>query len=116
MSRPPLPPFRFEATTDKVRMAENAWNSHELDYRLIKELWALREKRIALRFSYEWHNNGGPWVRSGGNENRACDVQGLMHTRVASINNLPITEAERKFLWPAGPRPGGHATLAELRL
>ena len=88
----------------------------ELDYRLIKELWAFREDRIAVRFAYEWHDAGGQWFRSYGNENWAFDGEGLMHTRIASINDLPILEAQRLYHWPAGRRPDDHAGLTELGL
>ena len=154
MSRPPLPPFALESAIQKVRLAEDAWNSRdparvalaytqdsswrnrsqflqgreaieaflclkwqrELDYRLVKELWAFREERIAVRFAYEWHDDSGQWYRSYGNENWAFDDHGLMHTRIASINDLPITADERKFHWPAGRRPDDHAGLSELGL
>jgi nuclear transport factor 2 (NTF2) superfamily protein len=88
----------------------------ELDYRLIKELWAFREDRIAVRFAYEWRDGTGQWLRSYGNENWAFDAEGLMHTRIASINDLPIAEGDRLFRWPAGRRPDGHAGLTELGL
>lgn len=88
----------------------------ELDYRLIKELWAFREDRIAVRFAYEWHDADGRWFRSYGNENWAFDGEGLMHTRIASINDLPISEAERLYHWPAGRRPDDHAGLTALGL
>jgi nuclear transport factor 2 (NTF2) superfamily protein len=88
----------------------------ELDYRLIKELWAFREDRIAVRFAYEWHDGNGQWFRSYGNENWAFDAAGLMQTRIASINDLPIAEADRKFHWPAGRRPDDHAGLTDLGL
>ena len=88
----------------------------ELDYRLIKELWAFTDDRIAVRFAYEWHDDGGQWFRSYGNENWAFDAEGLMHTRIASINDLPIAEAERKFRWPAGRRPDDHPGLSDLGL
>jgi nuclear transport factor 2 (NTF2) superfamily protein len=88
----------------------------ELDYRLIKELWTFREDRIAVRFAYEWHDGTGQWFRSYGNENWAFDGEGLMHTRIASINDLPITEAERLYHWPAGRRPHDHAGLSALGL
>jgi uncharacterized protein len=154
MSRPPLPPFTFETAVQKVRMAEDAWNTRdpmrvalayspdsrwrnrstflqgradieafltqkwqrELDYRLIKELWAFREDRIAVRFAYEWRDGTGQWLRSYGNENWAFDAEGLMHTRIASINDLPIAEGDRLFRWTAGRRPDGHAGLTELGL
>jgi len=88
----------------------------ELDYRLIKELWAFGEDRIAVRFAYEWHDATGEWFRSYGNENWAFDREGLMHTRIASINDLPITEAERLYHWTSGRRPDDHAGLTELGL
>jgi nuclear transport factor 2 (NTF2) superfamily protein len=88
----------------------------ELDYRLIKEIWAFREDRIAVRFAYEWHDADGHWFRSYGNENWAFDGEGLMHTRIASINDLPIMEAERLYHWPAGRRPAEHAGLTALGL
>ena len=154
MSRPPLPPFNADTAAQKVRMAEDAWNSRdparvvlaystdsrwrnrveflqgraaieaflvrkwsrELDYRLIKELWAFYGNRIAVRFAYEWHDAGGQWCRSYGNENWEFDEQGLMRLRIASINDLPITDAERKYLWPLGRRPDDHATLSALGL
>jgi hypothetical protein len=152
MSRPPLPPFTLETAVQKVRMAEDAWNTRdparvalaytpdsqwrnraeflrgreaieaflrrkwarELDYRLIKELWAFRENRIAVRFAYEWHDDSGQWFRSYGNENWEFDAEGLMQRRIASINDTPIAAGERKYHWPAGPRPAGHASLSEL--
>jgi nuclear transport factor 2 (NTF2) superfamily protein len=154
MSRPPLPPFTLETATQKVRMAEDAWNGRdparvalaysadsrwrnrstflqgradieafltqkwqrELDYRLIKELWAFREDRIAVRFAYEWHDSAGHWFRSYGNENWAFDAEGLMHTRLASINDLPIADSERKYHWPSGRRPDDHPGLSDLGL
>jgi nuclear transport factor 2 (NTF2) superfamily protein len=152
--RPPLPPFTAETAAQKVRAAENAWNTRdpekialaytidsqwrnraqflagrdqivqflqqkwakELDYRLIKELWAFHEARIAVRFAYEWHDDTGNWFRSYGNENWEFDQNGLMQRRLASINDLPIKETERKFLWPLGPRPDNHPGLSELGL
>jgi len=152
--RPPLPPFTLETATQKVRMAEDAWNSRdplkvslaytphsiwrnrseflsgreaivqfltrkwsrELDYRLIKELWAFHQNRIAVRFAYEWHDDAGNWHRSYGNENWEFDNNGFMHRRIASINDLPITAAERKFHWPLGRRPDAHPSLTELNL
>ena len=152
--RPPLPPFTLETATQKVRMAEDAWNSHdplkvslaytpdsiwrnrseflsgreaivqfltrkwsrELDYRLIKELWAFHQNRIAVRFAYEWHDDAGNWYRSYGNENWEFDNNWFMHRRIASINDLPITAAERKFHWPLGRRPDAHPSLTELNL
>jgi nuclear transport factor 2 (NTF2) superfamily protein len=153
-TRPPLPPFTRESAIQKVRMAEDGWNSRdparvalaytqdsrwrnrteflqrraaieamltrkwnrELDYRLIKELWAYHENRIAVRFAYEWHDDSGQWYRSYGNENWEFDANGLMQLRVASINDLPIKETERKYFWPAGRRPDGHPSLSELGL
>ena len=152
--RPPLPPFDAESAAKKVRMAENAWNTHEpvkvslaysldsvwrnraeffrgreeivrflqrkwakeLDYRLIKELWTYRENRIAVRFAYEWHDDSGSWFRSYGNENWEFDERGLMRRRIASINDLPIKETDRKYRWPLGPRPEGHPGLSDLGL
>jgi nuclear transport factor 2 (NTF2) superfamily protein len=90
--------------------------ARELDYRLIKELWAWHEARIAVRFAYEWRDDSGHWFRSYGNENWEFDEQGLMRLRIASINDLPIAEGERKYRWPAGPRPEGHPGLSDLRL
>jgi len=154
MSRPPLPPFTEETAAQKVRLAEDAWNTRdpervasayteesrwrnrveflhgrdnivafltrkwqrELDYRLIKELWAFRDNRIAVRFAYEWHDDGGYWFRSYGNENWEFDEHGLMRLRIASINDLPITTVERKYRWPLGRRPDGHPGLSELGL
>ena len=155
--RPPLPPFTRETAIQKVRMAEDGWNSRdpqrvslaytvntqwrnraefpegreevvafltrkwirELDYRLIKELWAFTENRIAVRFAYEWHDDAGQWFRSYGNENWEFDESGLMHRRFASINDKPIIEAERKFHWSfgtAGRRPDDHPSLSDLGL
>ncbi len=157
--RPPIPPFTRETAIQKVRMAEDGWNSRdpqrvslvytsdsqwrnraefpkgraqivefltrkwtkELDYRLIKELWAFADNRIAVRFAYEWHddpvNNDKPnWFRSYGNENWQFDANGLMELRYASINDLPISESERKFHWPLGRRPDGYGSLSELGL
>jgi nuclear transport factor 2 (NTF2) superfamily protein len=88
----------------------------ELDYRLIKEVWAFRDNRIAVRFAYEWHDDAGFWFRSYGNENWEFDTEGLMARRIASINDLPIAEAERKFLWPLGIRPADHPGLGDLGL
>jgi len=152
--RPPFPPFNDETATQKVRMAEDAWNSRdpervslaytqdcvwrnraeflsgreaivqflsrkwskELDYRLIKELWAFHDNRIAVSFAYEWHDDSGQWYRSYGNENWEFDEHGLMQRRIASINDLPITENDRKYHWPSGRRPDDHPTLTELDL
>ncbi|MGV3583345.1 MAG: DUF1348 family protein [Methylophilus sp.] len=153
-SRPPLPPFTYETAIQKVRMAEDGWNSRdpqrvslvytidsqwrnraefpkgreqivefltrkwakELDYRLIKELWAFEGNRIAVRFAYEWHDDAGNWFRSYGNENWQFDEHGLMALRYASINDLPIKETDRKFFWPLGRRPDDHSSLSELGL
>ena len=153
-ARPPLPPFTRETAVQKVRMAEDAWNSRdpqrialaysvdsrwrnraefpvgreqivrfltvkwqrELDYRLIKELWTFAENRIAVRFAYEWQDEAGGWTRSYGNENWEFDESGLMRYRFASINDLPITESERQFLWPLGRRPEDHPGLSDLGL
>jgi hypothetical protein len=90
--------------------------SRELDYRLIKELWAFRENRIAVRFAYEWHDDSGSWFRSYGNENWEFDEHGLMRLRVASINDLPISESDRRYRWALGSRPAGHPGLSELGL
>ncbi len=90
--------------------------ARELDYRLIKELWAFRENRIAVRFAYEWRDDSSNWFRSYGNENWEFDAEGLMQRRFASINDLPITEADRKFRWPLGRRPDEHPGLSDLGL
>lgn len=90
--------------------------ARELDYRLIKEVWAFRENRIAVRFAYEWHDDSGHWFRSYGNENWEFDAQGLMARRIASINDLPIAEKDRKFFWPLGRRPDDHPGLSQLGL
>jgi uncharacterized protein len=150
--RPPLPPFTLETATQKVRLAEDGWNSRdpervalaytedtrwrnrseflygrpavqeflrrkwakELEYRLIKELWAFHGNHIAVRFQYEWHNDSGQWFRSYGNEQWEFDEHGLMRRREASINDLTITASERKFLWPTGSRPSDHPGLTDL--
>ncbi|HYP80218.1 MAG TPA: nuclear transport factor 2 family protein [Steroidobacteraceae bacterium] len=90
--------------------------ARELDYRLIKELWAFTADRIAVRFAYEWHDDSGQWFRSYGNENWEFNAAGYMQRRFASINDLPIREAERKFHWPAGRRPDDHPSLTDLGL
>jgi hypothetical protein len=90
--------------------------SRELDYRLIKELWAFHGNRIAVRFAYEWHDDAGNWFRSYGNENWEFDEHGYMRRRIASINDLPIQASERKFHWPLGRRPDEHPSLSELGL
>jgi hypothetical protein len=150
--RPPLPPFTLETAAQKVRMAEDGWNSRdptrvalaytpdsrwrnraeflqgrtaieafltckwqrEHDYRLIKELWAFHENRIAVRFAYEWHDASGQWFRSHGNENWEFDAHGYMQLRIASINDIPIEESERRYFWPAGRRPDDHPSLSDL--
>ena len=152
--RPPLPPFDATMAADKVRIAEDAWNSRdpqrvalgytpdsiwrnraeffagreaivqfltrkwnrELDYRLIKELWAFHGNRIAVRFAYEWHDDSSNWFRSYGNENWEFDDQGYMRRRISSINDLPIKETDRRFRWPIGRRPDDHSGLADLGL
>jgi uncharacterized protein len=86
----------------------------ELDYRLIKELWAFHGNRIAVRFAYEWHDDSNQWFRSYGNENWEFDEDGLMRRRIASINDSPIEESDRKFHWPLGRRPDNHLSLSEL--
>ena len=101
-----------EAIMDFLR---RKW-SRELDYRLIKEVWTHGENRIAVRFAYEWRDDSGHWFRSYGNENWEFNEHGLMRQRIASINDLPIGEADRKFHWPLGRRPDGHAGLSELGL
>jgi nuclear transport factor 2 (NTF2) superfamily protein len=98
-----------------VEFLTRKW-ARELDYRLIKELWAFDGSRIAVRFAYEWHDDAGNWFRSYGNENWEFDAQGLMRLRFASINDLPIKEQDRRFRWPQGPRPADHPGLSELGL
>ena len=98
-----------------VAFLERKW-ARELDYRLIKELWAFDGPRIAVRFAYEWHDDSGNWFRSYGNENWEFDGQGLMRVRHASINDLPIPEADRKYRWPLGRRPDDHPGLSDLGL
>ncbi|RJF88206.1 nuclear transport factor 2 family protein [Oleomonas cavernae] len=98
-----------------VELLTRKW-ARELDYRLIKELWAFHESRIAVRFQYEYHDDSGNWFRAHGNEQWEFDERGLMRRREASINDVRITQAERKFLWPAGPRPADHPGLTELGL
>jgi nuclear transport factor 2 (NTF2) superfamily protein len=106
----------FPVGRDAVRaLLERKW-ARELDYRLIKELWAHDANRIAVRFAYEWHDDGGQWFRSYGNENWEFDAQGFMERRFASINDRPIAERERLFFWPSGRRPDDHASLSELGL
>jgi len=98
-----------------VAFLTRKWN-RELDYRLIKELWAFDNARIAVRFAYEWHDDSGQWFRSYGNENWEFDLAGIMHHRYACINDLPIKEADRKYHWPLGQRPEGHPGLSDLGL
>jgi nuclear transport factor 2 (NTF2) superfamily protein len=86
----------------------------ELDYRLIKEIWAFRDNRISVRFAYEWHDDAAQWYRSYGNENWEFDEDGLMRTRIASINDAPIAGSDRKFHWPSGRRPDDHPSLGDL--
>ena len=150
-TRPPLPPFTNETAIQKVRLAEDGWNtrdparvalaytadtrwrnraeflmgrsvveafltrkwSRELDYRLIKELWTYRQNRIAVRFAYEYHDDSGTWFRAYGNENWEFAEDGLMAFRHASINEHPISPADRKFFWPLGRRPDDHPGLSE---
>jgi len=153
-TNPPLPPFSRETAIQKVRLAEDGWNSRdpervalaytpdsrwrnraeflngrkeivafltrkwtrELDYRLIKELWAFEGNRISVRFAYEWHDDSGNWFRSYGNENWEFDGDGLMRLRLASINDLSIKESECKYHWPLGRRPDEHPGLTDLGL
>jgi nuclear transport factor 2 (NTF2) superfamily protein len=98
-----------------IQFLRRKW-AKELDYRLIKELWAFRENRIAVRFAYEWHDDSGNWFRSYGNENWEFDENGFMARRLASINDLPIRDADRKYHWPLGRRPDDHPGLSELGL
>jgi uncharacterized protein len=152
--RPPVPPFTRDTAIEKIRRAEDAWNSRdpervalaytedsawrnraeflsgrpaivaflrrkwarELDYRLIKELWAFTDDRIAVRFAYEWRDDSGSWFRSYGNENWEFSPEGLMRRRLASINDLPIQPAERLYHWPPGARPADHPGLSALGL
>jgi uncharacterized protein len=151
-SKPPFPPFDADTARQKVRLAEDGWNTRdpkrvalaysedtrwrnraefvsgrvdveaflarkwarELDYRLIKELWAFTGSRIAVRFAYEWHDDSKNWFRSYGNENWEFNEAGLMTHRHASINDLPIKESERKYHWPLGRRPDDHPGLSDL--
>ena len=98
-----------------VAFLRRKWD-RELDYRLIKELWAFHENRIAVRFAYEWHDDSGHWFRSYGNENWEFNDDGLMRRRLASINDLPIKESERQYGWPLGRRPDEHPGLSDLGL
>lgn len=150
MSRPLVPPFDHDTAVQKVRLAEDGWNSRdpqrvslaytvdcywrnraefingrqeivafltrkwnrELDYRLIKELWAFTDNRIAVRFAYEYHDDSGHWFRAFGNENWEFAEDGIMKRRLASINEMPIAEADRKYHWPLGRRPDDHPGLS----
>lgn len=154
MSRPPLPPFTLETATQKIRLAEDGWNSREpakvalaytpdciwrnraefiqgradieaflrrkwtreMDYRLIKELWAYTENRIAVRFAYEFRDDSNQWHRAYGNENWEFDEEGLMQRRIASINEHVIEEKDRLFKWPLGRRPDDHPGLSEFNI
>ncbi len=154
MPRPPLPPFDQTSAIEKIRLAEDAWNSRdparvalaytencpwrnraefvtgreeinaflirkwtrELEYRLIKELWAFTGDRIAVRFAYEFRDDSHQWFRAYGNENWEFDESGLMCKRIASINEHPIEESDRKFHWPLGRRPNDHPSLSALDL
>lgn len=98
-----------------VEFLTRKWH-RELDYRLIKEVWAFRENRIAVRFAYEWHDDSGNWFRSYGNENWEFDEHGLMRLRIASINDQVIDESDRKYRWPSGRRPDDHPGLSDLGL
>jgi len=98
-----------------IAFLQRKW-ARELEYRLIKEVWAFTGDHIAARFAYEWHDENGQWYRSHGNEQWAFDADGLMRRREASINDVPIPAAARKFHWPLGPRPTDHAGLTELDL
>ena len=98
-----------------VAFLTRKWHK-ELDYRLIKEMWAFGDNRIAVRFAYEWHDDSGSWFRSYGNENWDFDAEGVMRRRFASINDLPIDEADRKYHWPLGRRPDDHSGLSDLDL
>ncbi|MDQ4146083.1 MAG: nuclear transport factor 2 family protein [Pseudomonadota bacterium] len=105
----------FSGREALVAFLQRKW-AKELDYRLIKELWTFREARIAVRFAYEWHDDPGNWFRSYGNENWEFDQHGLMRCRIASINDLPIKESDKKYRWPLGRRPDDHPGLSELGL
>jgi nuclear transport factor 2 (NTF2) superfamily protein len=98
-----------------VAFLTRKWH-RELDYRLIKEMWSFTDDRIAVRFAYEWHDDSGSWFRSYGNENWEFDAAGVMQRRFASINDLPITEVDRKYRWPLGQRPDDHPGLSDLGL
>ena len=98
-----------------IEFLQRKWAT-ELDYRLIKEIWAHGDDRIAVRFAYEWHDADGHWFRSYGNENWQFNADGLMQRRIASINDLAISAEQRKFHWPLGPRPADHPGLSDLGL
>ena len=106
----------FPVGRDEVHQLLTRKWARELDYRLIKELWACAGNRIAVRFAYEWHDDSGQWFRSYGNENWEFNEHGFMQRRFASINDLPIQAAERKFFWPLGRRPDDHPGLSDLDL
>jgi len=103
----------FEGRAAIVSFLTRKW-ARELEYRLIKEVWAFHANRIAVRFQYEYHDDSGNWFRAYGNEQWEFDENGLMRRREASINDVPIKASERKFLWPLGPRPADHPGLTEL--
>ena len=106
----------FVAGRDQIRQFLSGKWDRELDYRLVKNLWAFTDDRIAVRFQYEWHDAEGRWHRSYGNELWEFDERGLMRRREASINDVPILESERRFFWPApGPRPADHPGIPEVR-
>jgi len=105
----------IDGRAEIIAFLTRKWNK-ELDYRLIKELWAFTDNRIAVRFAYEWHDDSGNWFRSYGNENWEFDAAGVMQRRLASIIDLPITEGDRKYHWPLGRRPDDHPGLSELGL
>jgi nuclear transport factor 2 (NTF2) superfamily protein len=114
--QPLAEPVRVSAGTHRDRGVLTRKWARELDYRLIKEVWAFHDNRIAVRFAYEWRDDSGSWFRSYGNENWEFDEHGLMRLRIASINDLPITEADRKYHWPLGRRPDDHPGLSDLGL
>lgn len=105
----------LKGRVESVAFLQRKWN-RELDYRLINEIWAMWQNRIAVRFCYEWHDDSGHWFRSYGNENWEFDERGLMRRRIASINDTPIAEADRKYTWPLGRRPDDHPGLNALGL
>jgi nuclear transport factor 2 (NTF2) superfamily protein len=106
----------FPQGREEIRQFLTRKWAKELDYRLIKELWAFTDNRIAVRFAYEYHDDSGNWFRAYGNENWEFDQDGYMDKRIASINEMPIAEADRKFHWPLGRRPDDHPGLSELGL